>query len=125
MQALSAEIRYSCGLANRFEPPSSQGSSISIEDRRVTTLSPSPNPSTSDRLRVWPCQVVATRQWVLPSAGSFPTRSNNPNRSSRLIPLTIFGATVLVYPSMIDLLVNGDGKDWQRYCRLVSALWMR
>jgi hypothetical protein len=70
MQALSAANKYSCGLANRFVPPSSQGSSMSIENRRSTSSPPIPKPSTCVRLRVWLCQVVATRQFVLPFAAS-------------------------------------------------------
>src|SRR5205814_6190352 len=104
MQALSAAIRYSCGLAKRFEPPSSQGSSMSIVKRRFTSSPPMPKPSTWLRLPVWPCQVVATCQRVTPFAGSSLTLSISENRSSRLMPLTTFGAVVIALPSMTDLL---------------------
>src|SRR4051812_28191756 len=75
MQALSAASRYSCGLAKRFEPPSSQGSSMSIVKRRFTSSPLMPKPSTWLRLPVWPCQVVATCQRVMPLAGSSLTLS--------------------------------------------------
>jgi hypothetical protein len=52
-------------MANWFEPPSSQGSLISILNRRDTSYPPIAPPSTSARVRVWPCQVVATRQPVV------------------------------------------------------------
>src|SRR6516162_2365823 len=104
MQALSAAIRYSCGLAKRFEPPSSQGSSMSIVKRRFTSLPPMPKPSTWLRLCVWPCQVVATCQRVTPFPGSCRTLSISENRSSTLMPLTTFGAVVMALPSMTDLL---------------------
>src|SRR5215831_3029301 len=104
MQALSAAIRCSCGLANWFEPPSSHGSSMSIEKRRGTSLPPMPKPSTSARLCVWPCQVVATRHSVLPLAGSCLTPSIRASKSSTLTPLTTFGARVTALPSMISLL---------------------
>src|SRR5689334_992638 len=104
MQALSAAIRYSCGLAKRLEPPSSQGSSMSITKRRFTSSPPMPKPSTWLRLPVWPCQVVATRQRVTPFAGSSLTLSTSENRSSTLMPLTTFGAVVIALPSMTDLL---------------------
>src|SRR6516162_7334038 len=104
MQALSAEIRYSCGLAKRFEPPSSRGSSMSIEKRRVTSWPPISKPSTWLRLRVWPCQVVVTCQRVAPFTGSRLTLSISENRSSTLMPLTTFGAVVIALPSMTDLL---------------------
>src|SRR6202022_3983566 len=61
-------------------------------------------PSTSARLRVWPCQVVATRQWVFLFAGSILTPSIRANRSSTLMPLTTVGATVFARPSMAGLL---------------------
>ena len=44
IQALSAANRCSCGLANWFDPPSSQGSSISIENRRDTCCRRSRSP---------------------------------------------------------------------------------
>src|SRR5215813_2884353 len=104
MQALSAAIRCSCGLAYWFEPPSSHGSSMSIEKRRGTSLPPMPKPSTCARLCVWPFQVVTTCHSVLPLAGSRLTPSIRANRSSTLMPLTTLGATVTALPSMIGLL---------------------
>src|SRR2546421_7467478 len=104
MQALSAASRYSCGLAKRFAPPSSQGSSMSIMKRRFTSSPPMPKPSTWLRLPVWPCQVVATCQRVTPFAESSLTLSISENRSSTLMPLTTFGAVVIALPSMTDLL---------------------
>src|SRR5215472_4873955 len=104
MQALSAAIRCSCGLAYWFEPPSSHGSSMSIEKRRGTSLPLMPKPSTCARLCVWPCQVVTTCHSVLPLAGSRLTPSIRANRSSTLMPLTTLGATVTALPSMISLL---------------------
>src|SRR5437868_1023931 len=104
MQALSAASRCSCGLANRFVPPNSLGSSMSIEKRRGTCSPPIPKPSICARLRVWPCQVVVTRQFVLLFAASRLTPSISANRSSRLMPLTTVGSAVIVWATMISLL---------------------
>src|ERR1700722_11595690 len=104
MQAFSAAIRCSCGLANLFEPPSSQGSSISIVNRRDTSCPPIENPSTSARLRVWPCQVVATRQLVVAFEASSLTPSIRANRSSTLRPLTMLGSLVCAFAFIFHLL---------------------
>jgi hypothetical protein len=72
-----------------FDPPSSQGSSMSNEKRRGTRSPPITKSSTCARLRVWPCQVVVTRQFVLPFAASRLTPSIRVNRSSTLMPLTM------------------------------------
>src|SRR6266581_2487333 len=89
MQALSAASKYPCGLANRFDPPNSQGSSASIENRRDTRSPPILKPSTSARLRLWPCQTEVTRQCVVPFAACRLTPSIRANRSSTLMPLTL------------------------------------
>src|SRR5579862_8311431 len=109
MQALSAAIRCSWGLAARFEPPSSKGSSMSKAKRRGTCSPPIWNPLTTARLRVWPCQVVATRQLVLAFAASRLTPSISPNRSSRLMPLTMVGSAALVWAVMFRLLRSRVG----------------
>src|SRR6476661_2213339 len=110
MQALSAAIRCSCGLAKLFDPPSSRGSSMSIENRRGTFSPPISKLSTSARLRAWPCQVVVTCQFVLPFAGSRLTPSISANRSSTLMPLTTLGSAVFAYATMVGLLCFGWGK---------------
>src|SRR6476660_6067659 len=107
MQALSAANRCSCGLAKRFVPPSSQGSSMSIANRRGTRSPPMVKLSTCARLRAWPCQVVVTRHFVLPFAVSRLTPSIRANRSSTLMPLTTAGAAVLGWATMIGLLCVG------------------
>src|SRR5438309_71560 len=104
MQALSAASRCSCGLANRFVPPSSQGSSMSIEKRRGTRSPPISKPSTCARLRVWPCQVVVTRQLVLACAAPCLALSMRANKSSRLMPLTMVGSAVFAWAVMMDFL---------------------
>src|SRR5215472_2525609 len=72
--------------------------------RRGTSLPPMPKPSTSARLRVWPCHVVTTCHSVLPLEGSRLTPSIRANRSSTLMPLTTFGATVTALPFVVSLL---------------------
>src|SRR5882757_4078152 len=109
MQALSAAIRCSCGLAKLFDPPSSRGSSMSIENRRGTFSPPISKLSTSARLRAWPCQVVVTCQFVLPFAGSRLTPSISANRSSTLMPLTTVGSAVFFCAPMMGLLCVGLG----------------
>ena len=52
---------------------------MSIENRRGTRSPPIPKPSTRARLRVRPCQVVVTRQLVLPLAASRLTPSIRAN----------------------------------------------
>src|SRR5256714_14574355 len=114
MQALSAASRCSCGLANRFVPPSSQGSSISIENRRGTRSPPISKPSTCARLRVWPCQVVVTRQLVLACGAPRLALSIRANKSSRLMPLTILGSTVFAWAVMMEFLCWGDCRRSRR-----------
>src|SRR5215471_5490493 len=88
MQALSAASRYSCGLAKALPPPSSKGSSMSIAKRRDTSTPPIANPSTCARERVPPCQALATRQCVVPRAGSESTLSISSCTASVSMPLT-------------------------------------
>src|SRR5262249_53482308 len=125
MQALSAAIRCSCGLANLFDPPSSRGSSMSIENRRSTFSPPISKLSISARLRAWPCQVVLTCQFVLPFAVSRLTPSISANRSSTLMPLTTVGWVVFVCALMMGFLCLGLGLTvglLQRRERLLDAL---
>src|SRR5262249_34902810 len=96
MQALSDASRCSCGLAKRFDPPSSFGSSISMVNCRDTRCPPISKPSTWLRLRGWPCQPVVTRQRGLPLAASRLTLSISANTSSTLMPFTTFGCAVFV-----------------------------
>src|SRR5262245_12502601 len=127
MQALSAASRCSCGLANRFVPPSSHGSSMSIENRRGTRSPPISKPSICARLRAWPCQVVVTRQFVLPFAAFRLTPSIRANRSSTLIPLTI-RATVFVWVwvamtgSLVCMMIGGTMDLVERGKRRLDAL---
>src|ERR1700722_4225066 len=114
MQAFSAAIRCSCGLANLFEPPSSQGSSISIVNRRDTSCPPIENPSTSPRVRVWPCQLVATRQRVVAFETSPLTPSIRANRSSTFRPLTVLASLVCALAFIFPLLQH----EW-----LVQLAW--
>src|SRR4051794_9394172 len=109
MQALSAAHRCSCGLANRFDPPSSRGSSISIENRRGIRLPPMSKPSICVRLHAWPCQVVVARQLVLPFAASRLTLSIRANRSSTLMPLTTAGSAIFGWASMMGSHLLGLG----------------
>src|SRR5882757_4132120 len=106
MQALSAANRCSCGLANRFVPPISQGSSMSIENRRGTCCPPISKPSTCARLRVWPCQVVVTCQLVVPFAASCLTSSIRANRSSTLMPLTTVGSASFVAVFVLAIMTS-------------------
>src|SRR5689334_7753148 len=127
MQALSAAIRCSCGLAKRFDPPSSRGSSMSIENRRGTSSPPISKLSISARLRAWPCQVVVTCQFVMPFAGSRLTPSISANRSSTLTPLTTVDSAAFVRALIMVLLLPGLGWDFkvgslQRGERLLDAL---
>src|SRR5215467_2826542 len=124
MQALSAAKRYSCGLADRFDPPNSQGSSASIENRRDTLSPPILKPSTSARLRVWPCHIEVTRQCVLPFAASRLTPSIRAERSSTLMPLTLVGSATFVLVSIRSLLyVDVYGSLFPGYWSVSSAAW--
>jgi hypothetical protein len=103
MQALSAAIWYSWGLAKALLPPSSQGSSMLNENRRGTSSPPIRKPKTSARLRVCPCQVVVTRQLVLPVDASCSTRARSATRSSTLMPLTTLGWVVSAAEQLLVL----------------------
>src|SRR3954465_1188345 len=97
---------------------------MSIENRRGTLFPPISKLSISARLRAWPCHVVVTRQFVLPSAGSRLTPSIRASRSSTLMPLTTVGWTVLVCALMVELLFLDLYFDFRfglvqrRQCRL-------
>src|SRR5882757_1221828 len=97
---------------------------MSIENRRGTFSPPISKFSISARLRAWPCQVVVTRQCVLPLAGSQLTPSIRASRSSTLMPLTTLGWTVLVCALMMEFLCLDLDSDFRfglvqrRKCRL-------
>src|SRR5215472_6760824 len=61
---------------------------MSIAKRRGTLAPPITNPSTCARECVPPCQALATRQWVIPFAGSLSTSSISVCTASVSIPLT-------------------------------------
>src|SRR5215510_10404373 len=93
---------------------------------RDTSSPPITKPETSARLRVWPCQVVVTRQVVLPCEASCLTRVTSATRSSTLIPLTTLGLVVATVVFMIYLLCLGDREGPRRtYCKVASAAWIR
>src|SRR6516165_2497982 len=61
---------------------------MSIAKRRGTLAPPITKPSTCARECVPPCQALATRQWVIPFAGSLSTSSISVCTASVSIPLT-------------------------------------
>src|SRR5262245_50861118 len=87
---------------------------MSIANRRDTCSPPIPNPSIWVRLRVWPRQLVLTRQIVLPFAGSRLTPSIRASRSSTLMPLTVLGSAVFVRATMIFVPFLDDGGGGER-----------
>src|SRR5215471_247763 len=122
MQALRAASRYSCGLAKAFPPPSSSGSSISIAKRRWTSVPPIEKPSTCARECVPPCQVLATRQRVMPVAGSQSTLSISSCTASVSMPLTMLeeieelACTVAILGIVSLLLCDEDGVGSSGQC---------
>src|SRR5215472_9302920 len=75
-------------IGKAVPPPSSSGSSMSIAKRRDTSTPPIANPSTCARECVPPCQALATRQCVMPLAGSESTLSISSCTASVSMPLT-------------------------------------
>src|SRR5436190_4877855 len=86
MQALSAARRYSWGLAKRFVPQSSTGSSTGIVKSFWIFAPPIAQLVTCVSERVPPFQDVATRHEVLPFLGSAATAPAVFFNASRSIP---------------------------------------
>src|SRR5689334_2613276 len=88
MQALTAAISSSCGLAAPSLPSSSQGSSATILWLRATRSPAMVKPSTVVSLRVWPCHRVVTSKVTLALPASSWIASTTSPRALRSRPLT-------------------------------------
>src|SRR5262249_50815117 len=112
MQAFRAANRYSCGLANLFDPPSSLGSLISIDNCRDTCSPPMAKLSTCDGLLVSPCKAYVTRNCVWPFVASCLMPSIRLSRSSILMSLRtrfVFSALTSMAVSLVSSSWNSNG----------------